>query len=177
LQGGVSIETTMGLTSLDGLVMATRCGRLDPGVILYLGRDGHSFADIEEMLYHRSGLLGVSAISDDVRVLLASTDPHAREAIDLFTYRIACEAASLVCALGCLDGFVFTAGIGEHAPAIRAAVCSRLAWLGLLVDDTANSANTRRISATDSNVEILIIPTDEELTIARGTQSVITAQR
>jgi len=129
------------------------------------------------MLYHRSGLLGVSAISDDVRVLLASTDPHAREAIDLFTYRIASEAASLVCALGGLDGFVFTAGIGEHAPAIRAAVCSRLAWLGLLVDDTANSANTRRISATDSNVEILIIPTDEELTIARGTQSLITAQR
>ncbi len=101
--------------------MATRCGSLDPGVILYLGRQGHSFGDIEDMLYRRSGLLGVSGISGDVRVLLASGDPNAAEAIDLFTYRIACEAGALVSALGGLDGLVFTAGIGEHAPAIRAA--------------------------------------------------------
>jgi acetate kinase len=175
LQGGVSIATTMGLTALDGLVMATRCGSLDPGVILYLGREGHSFADIEDMLYRRSGLLGVSGISDDVRVLLASADPRAREAIDLFTYRIACEVGGLVSALGGLDGVVFTAGIGEHAPAIRAAVCGRLAWLGLRLDDAANAANARRISALDSTIDILVIPTDEELTIARGTQSVVHA--
>ncbi len=117
LRDGVSIATTTGFSALDGLVMATRCGSLDPGVILYLGRQGHSFADIEDMLYRRSGLLGVSGISGDVRVLLASDDPHAREAIDLFTYRIAVEAGALVSALGGLDGLVFTAGIGEHAPA------------------------------------------------------------
>jgi acetate kinase len=173
LQGGVSIATTMGLTSLDGLVMATRCGSLDPGVILYLGREGHSFADIEDMLYRRSGLLGVSGISDDVRVLLASTDPRAREAIDLFTYRIACEAGSFVSVLGGLDGLVFTAGIGEHAPAIRAAVCDRLAWLGLRLDDAANAANARRINAPDSKIEVLVIPTDEELTIARETRAIV----
>jgi acetate kinase len=144
-------------------------------VILYLGREGHSFADIEDMLYRHSGLLGVSGISDDVRVLLASADPRAREAIDLFTYRIACEAGGLVSALGGLDGVVFTAGIGEHAPAIRAAVCGRLAWLGLRLDDAANAANARRISALDSTIDILVIPTDEELTIARGTQSVVHA--
>jgi len=173
LQGGVSIATTMGLTVLDGLVMATRCGSLDPGVILYLGREGHSFADIEDMLYRRSGLLGVSGISDDVRVLLASCDPRAREAIELFTYRIACEMGGLVSALGGLDGLVFTAGIGEHAPAIRAAVCGRLAWLGLQLDNSANAANAWRISLPGSKVEVLVIPTDEELTIARGTLAIV----
>jgi len=175
LQGGVSIATTMGLTVLDGLVMATRCGSLDPGVILYLGREGHSFADIEDMLYRRSGLLGVSGISDDVRVLLASTDPRAREAIELFTYRIARETGSLVSALGGLDGLVFTAGIGEHAPAIRAAICARLAWLGVTLDHAANAANARRISTSASKIDVLVIPTDEELTIARATQTVIAA--
>jgi acetate kinase len=122
---------------LDGLVMATRCGSLDPGVILYLGRQGHSFADIEDMLYRRSGLLGVSGISGDVRVLLATDDPHAQDAIELFTYRIAVEAGAMVSALGGLNGLVFSAGIGEHAPAIRAAVCARLAWLGLRLDSAA----------------------------------------
>ena len=127
LQNGRSIATTMGFSTLDGLVMATRCGSLDPGVILYLGRQGRSFADIEDMLYHRSGLLGLSGLSSDIRELLTSEDPHAREAIELFTYRIATETGALVSALGGLDGLVFTAGIGEHAPAIRAAVCARLA--------------------------------------------------
>lgn len=170
LKDGSSIETTTGFSALDGLVMATRCGSLDPGVILYLGRQGHSFADIEDMLYRRSGLLGVSGISGDIRALLASDDPHAREAIELFTYRIATEAGALVSALGGLDGLVFTAGIGEHAPAIRAAVCARLTWLGLRLDSAANAAGTPRISAPDSKIEVRVVATDEEAMIARHTQ-------
>jgi acetate kinase len=173
LLNGRSIATTTGFSALEGLVMATRCGRLDPGVILYLGSRGHSFADIEDMLYRRSGLLGVSGISGDVRVLLASNDPHAREALELFSYRIAIETAALVGALGGLDGLVFTAGIGEHAPAIRAAVCDRLAWLGLRLDDTANLAGAACISTRDSRVEVRVIPTDEEAMIARHTHATI----
>ncbi len=173
LSGGSSIATTTGFSALDGLVMATRCGSLDPGVILYLGRQGHSFADIEDMLYRRSGLLGVSGISGDVRVLLASDDPQARDAIELFTYRIAGEAAALVSALGGLDGLVFTAGIGEHAPAIRAEVCHRLAWLGLRLDDAANAAGVACIGTPSSEVEIRVIATDEEAMIARHTQTTI----
>ena len=166
-----SIATTTGFSALDGLVMATRCGSLDPGVILYLGRQGHSFADIEDMLYRHSGLLGVSGISGDIRVLLASDDPHAREAIDLFTYRIAAEAGAMVSALEGLEGLVFTAGIGEHASSIRAAVCSRLAWLGLRLDSAANEANAACISTPGSTVEVRVIATDEEAMIARHTQT------
>jgi acetate kinase len=173
LSEGSSIATTTGFSALDGLVMATRCGSLDPGVILYLGRQGYSFADIEDLLYRRSGLLGVSGISGDVRVLLASSDPHAREAIELFTYRIALEAGSMVSALGGLDGLVFTAGIGEHAPEIRAAVCARLNWLGLRIDDAANAAGAACISTAGSKVEVRVIATDEELMIARHTQATI----
>jgi len=174
LRGGVSIATTTGFSALDGLVMATRCGTLDPGVILYLGRQGHSFSDIEDMLYRSSGLLGVSGISGDVRVLLDSPAQHAAEAIELFTYRIAGEAASLVAALGGLDGLVFTAGIGEHAPAIRAMVCDRLAWLGVKIDAGANEANAPgHISTPGSAIEVLVIPTDEEAMIARHTAAVV----
>jgi acetate kinase len=173
LKDGVSIDTTTGFSALDGLMMATRCGLLDPGVILYLGRQGHSFADIEDMLYRRSGLLGVSGVSGDVRMLLASDDPHAREALDLFTYRIASQAGGLISALGGLDGLVFTAGIGEHAPAIREAVCVRLAWFGLRLDNAANAAGMDRISAADSTVEVLVIATNEEEMIARHTQAAI----
>jgi acetate kinase len=171
LQGGVSIATTTGFSALDGLVMATRCGRLDPGIILYLGQQGHSFADIEDMLYRRSGLLGVSGISGDLRVLLASKDPDAAFAIDLFCYRIACEAAALVAALGGLDGFVFTAGIGENAPAIRAAVCARLAWLGIALDPDAHAPGL--ISTDASAVKVLVIATNEEARIARHTRAVL----
>jgi acetate kinase len=170
-----SIATTMGFSALDGLVMATRCGSLDPGVILYLMRKGHSSADIENMLYRRSGLLGVSGISDDLRVLLASDDPRAEEAIELFTYRIATEAGGLVSALGGLDGLVFTGGIGEHSAAIRSAVCDRLAWLGLLLDPTANATHAACISAPNSSVELRIIPTDEEAMIAHHTHSLVRA--
>jgi acetate kinase len=173
LNDGTSIATTTGFSALDGLVMATRCGSLDPGVILYLGGLGYSFTDVEDLLYRRSGLLGVSGISGDVRVLLASDDPHAREAIELFTYRIALEAGAMISALGGLDGLVFTAGIGEHAPAIRAAVCARLSWLGLRIDAAANATSAARISAPDSKVEVRVIATDEELMIARHTQATI----
>jgi len=173
LQSGISIETTTGFSALDGLVMATRCGSLDPGVILYLGRQGRSFADIEDMLYRSSGLLGASGVSGDVRVLLASEDPHAKEAIDLFTYRIACQAGALVNALGGLDGLVFTAGIGEHSAPVRAAVCARLVWLGARLDSAANAANAACISAPESKVEIRVIATDEEAMIARHTQATI----
>ena len=177
LRGGVSIATTTGFSALDGLVMATRCGRLDPGVLLYLAQQGHSTADIEDMLYRRSGLLGVSGISGDVRTLLQSPDPHAREAIDLFTYSVACEAGGLASALGGLDGLIFTAGIGEHGPAIRTAVAARLSWLGLRLDEAANSENAACISAPDSRVEVRVIPTNEEAMIARHTNSVIAAAR
>jgi acetate kinase len=169
LNGGISVATTTGFSALDGLTMATRCGRLDPGVLLYLGQQGNSTADIEDMLYRRSGLLGVSGISGDLRVLLNSRDPHAREAIDLFTYSIACEAASLVSALGGLDGLVFTAGIGEHAPAIRTQVANRLSWLGVRLDDAANAANAPCISTPDSRIEVRVIATNEEAMIARHT--------
>ena len=170
LQSCVSVATTMGFSVLDGLVMATRCGTLDPGVILYLARQGKSFAEIEDVLYRQSGLLGISGLSGDMRVLIASDDPRAREAIDLFTYRVATDVGGFVSALGGLDGLVFTAGIGERAPTIRAEICNRLAWLGLRLDPTANNANASRISSPDSKVEVHVIATDEEATIARHTQ-------
>jgi acetate kinase len=173
LQGGVSIATTMGFSVLDGLVMATRCGALDPGVILYLAREGKSLAWIEDLLFRQSGLLGVSGVSGDMRVLTASGDPHAREAIELFTYRIATEAGGFVSALGGLDGLVFTGGIGEHAPTIRAEICKRLSWLGLRLDPAANAANADRISSADSRIEVRVIATDEEATIARHTQAAV----
>jgi acetate kinase len=153
--------------------MATRCGSLDPGVILYLGQQGRSFGDIEKLLYRESGLLGVSGISGDVRVLLASQAPEAAEAIELFTYRAALEIGSLVSALGGLDGLVFTAGIGEHAAAIRSGICERLGWLGLELDPAANLADAPCIAVPDSKIDVRIIATDEEAMIARHTQAAI----
>jgi acetate kinase len=176
LNAGKSIDTTTGFSALDGLVMATRCGLLDPGVILYLARQGHSFAYIEEMLYRRSGLLGVSGISGDIRVLLASDESEARDAIDLYTYRIPAEAGALASALAGLDGIVFTAGIGENSPAIRARVCARLGWLGVRVDKTANQAGADRISAPDSAIDVRVIKTDEEAIIARHTMAILSAR-
>jgi acetate kinase len=166
LAGGKSIANTFGFSVLDGLVMATRCGSLDPGVIFYLARQGKTLNDIEDMLYHASGLLGTSGISGDVRELLASKDGHAREAIELFTYRIACEAGALVSALQGLDGLVFTAGIGENAPAIREAICTRLGWLGIRLDTAANAQGAGCISAPDSTVDVRVMATDEEAMIA-----------
>jgi acetate kinase len=174
IQDGRSVDTTMGLTALDGLVMGTRCGAIDPGVILYLQQThGMSAAQVEDLLYRRSGLLGVSGISADMRELLASDDPRARDAIDLFVFRIVREFGALAASMGGVDGLVFTAGIGEHAPSIRARVCERLAWLGAALDPVANDAGQGRISASGSRLQVWAVPTDEEATIARQTRDML----
>ena len=170
---GQSIATTMGFSTLDGLMMATRCGIIDPGALLYLGRQGQSFEQIEEMLYRKSGLLGVSGISGDVRELQASDKAAAREALDLFAYRLAWEIGALTSALGGLDGLVFTAGIGEHSAEIRADVCTRLGWLGLRLDPWANKVHAGIISQGDSAIAVRVIPTNEEAMIAHHTQALV----
>jgi acetate kinase len=171
---GKSLDTTMGFTALDGLPMGTRCGALDPGVILYLMRERGMNADqIEHMLYHDSGLLGVSGLTGDMRELLGSEDPRAKEAVDLFVYRIAQELGALVAPLGGLDGLVFTAGIGEHSPEIRRRVCERSRWLGISLDPQANFRGAERISDAVSSVSVWVIPTDEERMIARQTVEVL----
>jgi len=170
IRDGRSSATTMGFTPLDGLVMATRCGSLDPGVILHLAMErGLSPAAIGRLLTRESGLLGVSGLSGDMRQLLASDDPRAREAIDLFCYRAVREIGSLVAALGGLDAIVFTAGIGEHAPVIRRRIATGLGWLGLVLDDQANAAAGPRISALESRVSAWVILTDEQAVIAAAT--------
>ena len=170
LRGGRSVATTMGFSPLDGLPMGTRCGSLDPGVVLLFLDHLHLDARaIEALLYKESGLLGVSGISSDMRTLLASTDPRAAAAVDLYVYRVGRELGSLAAALGGLDGLVFTAGIGEHAAAIRDRVCREAAWLGLELDVAANEAGGPRISRDDSRVCAWVIPTNEELMIARHT--------
>lgn len=167
MEGGISCDTSMGFSTLDGIPMATRSGALDPGVLLHLlGPMGWSPDRIEAMLYHESGLLGVSGINADSRELMESTRPEAAEAIDLFCLRIAGEVARLTATLGGIDTLVFTAGIGENQPGIRAKVAQRLNWLGLELDDTANTGNATRISTENSRVQALVIPTDEEIIIA-----------
>jgi acetate kinase len=174
MSGGVSLDTTMGFTAVDGLVMGSRCGALDPGVILYLIQShGYTGSMIEDLIYRRSGLLGVSGISGDMRALLASRDPHAAEAIELFVYQIGRQAAALAGALGGLDGLIFTAGIGEHAPEIRAAVCARLSWLGVELDTGSNAAGRAVISTPSSRVKVRVLPTDEERMIAIHTLDVL----
>ncbi len=143
--GGESRDTSMGFSTLDGIPMATRSGALDPGVPLHLLANGMTRDELEDLLYHRSGLLGVSGISADSRVLLESDAPEAREAIGMFAFRIAQTVASLAVTLGGLDGIVFTAGIGEHQPQVRALVCGHLGWLGVALDEGANAANALRI--------------------------------
>lgn len=167
LEAGVSRGTTMSFSTLDGVPMATRCGTLDPGVIIHLVKQrGWSIERVEDVLYHRSGLLGVSGISGDTRTLGASDDPRAKHALDLFAFRISREVAALANTLGGLDGLVFTAGIGEHQPDIRDAICRRLGWLGVQIDPSANAANLPRINAKTSKVATLVIATDEEQVIA-----------
>ena len=167
LDAGISRDTSMGFTAMDGIPMATRCGALDPGVLLHLlGPAGRSLAEVNDILYNKSGLLGLSGISPDSRDLLASDRTEAREAIDVFTFRIAGEVARLATTLGGLNGIVFTAGIGEHQPQIRAAVCERLTWLGLEIDVTANTRNEEKISNASSRIAAFVIPTDEEQVIA-----------
>ncbi len=170
LRNGRSVATTMGFSSLDGLPMGTRCGSLDPGVILLFLDHLHLDArTIETMLYKESGHLGVSGLSSDMRTLLASSDPRAAEAVDLYVYCIGRELGSLAAALGGIDALVFTAGIGENSPAVRARVCRDAAWLGVELDEAANEAGGPRISGSDSRVTAWVIPTNEELMIARHT--------
>ncbi len=174
LAAGRSVASTMGFTAIDGLPMGTRCGNLDPGVILYLIDELKMDARaIEDLIYKESGLLGVSGISGDMRMLLASDAPRARFAIDLYTYRIARELGSLAAALQGLDALVFTAGIGEHATEIRRRVAGHAAWLGIEIDPVANEAGKPRISTPSSHVEVWVIPTNEELMIARHTRAVV----
>lgn len=167
IKNGVSIDTTMGFSPLDGLVMATRCGALDPGVPLYLMRSGLDAGALEDLLYRRSGLLGVSGLSGDMRVLLASPSAQAQEAIDLFVFHILREIGALTAGLGGLDGLVFTAGIGENAAEIRRRVVQGCDWLGAALDDNANEANAPRIDGPKSDIALWVIPTDEEMMMAR----------
>jgi acetate kinase len=174
MRGGRSVSTTMGFTAVDGLLMGTRCGALDPGVLLYLmEQQGKTGRELESLIYQESGLLGVSGISADMRTLLASDDPRAAEAIALFVYRIVCSLGSLATALGGLDSIVFTGGIGEHASAIREEVCRQASWLGVQLDDDANQHDGPMISAPESPVSAWVIPTNEELMVARHVQSVL----
>jgi acetate kinase len=174
MQKRKSVATSMGLTALDGLMMGTRCGRIDPGLLLYLLREKkYTAKQVEDLLYLESGLLGVSGISNDVRELLSSKKAHAKEAVDLFCYRAAAEFGSLAAALKGCDAFVFTAGIGEHAPIIRKKICERLAWLGIKLDDKANKKNATIISKKGSNIVVSVIPTNEEYMIAKHTWSML----
>jgi acetate kinase len=171
IHGGKSVASTMGFTAMDGLPMGTRCGNLDPGVVLYLMDELRmDTRAIEKLLYQQSGLLGVSGVSSDMRTLLASEDARAKFAVELFVYRIGRELGSLAAALDGLDAVVFTAGIGEHAALIRERVCQAAAWLGVELDPVANAAGGPRISTAGSRVSVWVIPTDEELMIARHTQ-------
>lgn len=174
MAAGLSIDTTMGFTALDGLMMGTRCGSIDPGVILHLQQqDGMSAEEVRHLLYEQSGLLGVSGLSSDMRELLASDHPAAAEAVELFVYRVAREAGALAGSLGGLDNLVFTAGIGESSPVIRALVCKRLAWLGVEIDVEANDSGAPVISTAASPVTVRVIPTDEERMIAMHTLEIV----
>ncbi|MGY5808071.1 acetate/propionate family kinase [Rhizobium sp. LEGMi198b] len=178
LDKGESRDCSMGFSTLDGIPMATRCGNLDPGVLLHLlGPEGRTPKDVEDMLYHKSGLLGVSGISADTRDLLKSSKLEAREAIDLFCLRIAGEVARMAATLGGLDSLVFTAGIGEHQPEIRTDICDRLRWLGLEIDEDANAANAPIVSTSSSSITAFVIPTDEEQIIADEALSIFAGER
>ena len=171
---GQSVATTMGLTALDGLPMGTRCGTVDPGALLYLLRtEGMDTEAAEHLLYERSGLLGVSELSSDMRTLLASDMPAAKDAVELFVYRIGRELGSLAAALGGVDALIFTGGIGENADSVRARVCNDARWLGIVLDEAANAAGGPCISTADSRVSAWVIPTDENLVIARHTRDVL----
>ena len=168
------VATTLGFSTIDGLVMGTRCGNLDPGVILHLMESkGLSVKDMTKMLYKESGLLGVSGISQDMRTLLASDKPEAQEAVDLFCYRIARELGSLAAAAGGLDALVFTGGIGEHAAEVRRRVCLQSQWLGILLNPEANARHDLHIGAGTSSVDVLVIPTNEEWMMAHHAQTLL----
>jgi acetate kinase len=174
MRGGQSVDTTMGFTPLDGLMMSTRCGAIDPGILLYLQRERDVSTDnLEQLLYHKSGLLGISGISGDMRLLLLSSDPRAAEAIELFTFEVAKAVCGMAFTLGGIDCLVFTGGIGEHAAKVRAMICTRLHWLGLELDPKANDEAADLVSLDSSSAEVRVIHTSEETTIARHVISLI----
>jgi acetate kinase len=177
IKSGRSVATTMGFTALDGVPMSTRCGELDPGVVLYLlQQKGMTHPELEKLLYRQSGVLGLSGgISQDFRDLLASQDPKARFALDVFCYRVARHIGSLVAALGGLDGIVFTAGVGENAAPVRASICRACEWLGVKLDEAANNGPGPRITTGASRVVAYVIPTNESLMIARHTRALLAA--
>ena len=174
LRNRISIATTMGFTALDGLPMGTRCGELDAGVVLHLiQQERMSAEELVDLLYRRSGMLGLSGISSDFRELLASDNPRARFAIDVFCYRVAGHIGSLAAALGGLDGIVFTAGVGENAAPVRSLICRACAWLGLELDEAANREHQQRISRANSRIAAYVIKTDENLMIARHARALV----
>ena len=174
MQDGRSVATSMGLTALDGVPMATRSGSVDPGLLLHLLQDkGMRTEDVANMLYKRSGLLGLSGLSADVRELLASDAPEAREALEVYAYRVRREIASLAGALKGLETLVFTGGVGENSWQVREMICAELGWLGVQLDDTANRQGKRSVHDTGAKVRTLVIPADEESVIARETLSVL----
>lgn len=176
LVNGKSVASSMGFSALDGLVMGTRCGSLDPGVVLYLLQELHMTAEqVSDMLYHQSGLLGVSGVSSDMQVLLSSEEPFARQAIDLFVYRIVCEIGALAAAIGGLDALIFTAGIGENAAPIRERVCKACFWLGAEFDQAANASGEPLFHLPSSGLHLAVIPTDEEKMIALHTMATLVA--
>jgi len=174
MKNGKSIDSTLGFTALDGLCMGTRPGALDPGVVLYLFQVlGMSAAEVETVLYKKSGLIGISGISNDMRDLLGNPAPEAKLAVDYFVYRVTKEIGALAGVLGGVDALVFTAGIGENAPEIRRRICDASAWLGITLDAEANTRRAHRISSPDSRVSVWVVPTNEELMIARHTSAVL----
>ena len=176
LSGGRSVESTLGFTALDGLPMGTRAGQLDPGVVLYLLQEKRmSAAEVQNFLYGECGLKGLSGISNDMRELEASCDPRAAFAIEYFVYRVGLHAGMLAAALGGLDAFIFTAGIGENSPRIRAQIAEKLAWLGATLDPVANTSAKLKLSRNDSRVALYVVRTEEELMIARHTLALISS--
>ena len=178
IRDGKSIASSMGFSTLDGLLMGSRCGTLDPGVLLHLLREERmDERALSDLLYNHSGLLGVSGISSDMQVLLNSDAPAAAEAVDLFCYTLVRAIGSMTAALGGVDALVFTGGIGEHAAAVRARVCGELAWLGLAFDAQSNERGVDLLTRADSRVKVWVIPTNEELVIARHTRSLVSGAR
>lgn len=176
LHGGKSVATTMGMTALDGLPMGRRCGALDPGVVLFLIEErGMAPAEVREMLYQRSGLVGLSGISSEMIELLDSDAPGAETAVAFFVYRCRREIGSLAAALGGLDALVFTGGVGENAPVIRERICADLGWLGIRIDQQANAEAASRISPAGEKASVFVIPTDEEKVLARSAEAVLQA--
>jgi acetate kinase len=174
IEGGHSVESTMGFTALDGLPMGTRPGQIDPGVVLYLAAEkGMSPEKVQNFLYRDCGLRGLSGISNDMRELQDSSDPRAQLAVDYFVYRVGLNAGMLAAAMAGVDGFIFTAGIGENSPKLRAAIAERLAWLGVALDASANAEGGPMISRPDSRIPVYVVPTDEELMIARHTLALL----